>query len=79
MRIRLTCVWNVGANYGWQSGDDVCEKIDDPGSWTFCSDDYPCPQGLGDCDSDSHCLGSLTCVDNVGANYGWASSVDVCE
>jgi len=82
----LTCVYNVGANYGFASGVDVCEAPSGPngcalpnGDFAFCEDCGPCDAGQGDCDSDSECKSGLTCVANVGANYGFPSSVDVCE
>jgi len=49
------------------------------GSLNYCSESCTCQNGEGDCDKDTECTGILTCVNNVGANYGWASSVDVCE
>ncbi len=49
------------------------------GDWSYCSASCPCDDGEGDCDSNSECVSGTTCVSNVGANYGWASSVDVCE
>ena len=42
-----------------------------------CSDDSRCGLGEGDCDSDSHCAGDLTCgTDNCAAG---ASYMDCCE
>jgi hypothetical protein len=74
----LKCVDNVGANYGWPSNVDVCEYIDYPGD-QYCTLNGPCAEGMGDCDRDSECASGLKCVDNVGADYGWPSGVDVCE
>jgi subtilisin family serine protease len=74
----LICVQDVGANYGWDSWVDVCEKAPYPGD-DYCSDYGPCSEGLGDCDGDSECESSLICVNDVGADYGWDSWVDVCE
>ncbi|MCP4600358.1 MAG: SUMF1/EgtB/PvdO family nonheme iron enzyme [Proteobacteria bacterium] len=45
----------------------------------YCSWATPCAAGQGDCDGDSECQSGLTCVNDVGANYGWAADVDVCE
>lgn len=50
-----------------------------PGSWSYCAWWRRCDAGQGDCDSDRECKSGTTCRSNVGANYGWASSVDVCE
>ena len=75
----LTCVDDVGANYGWRAIVDVCEATVNPGDNDYCRDHGPCSAGQGDCDSDSECQSGLTCVDDVGANYGWRAIVDVCE
>lgn len=44
-----------------------------------CTSSCPCGEGQGDCDSDTDCENGLTCVQNVGAEYGWPESRDVCE
>ena len=49
------------------------------GGWAYCSSSCPCDAGEGDCDSDSQCKSGLVCRHNVGANYGWDPSLDVCE
>ena len=78
----LICKWNVGANYGWPETRDVCEQ---PGCPAFvpgpdaCTSDCPCDEGQGDCDSDAECAPGLICAWNVGANYGWPATRDVCE
>jgi hypothetical protein len=73
----LICVHDVGADYGWPSNVDVCQ-LDYPGN-NYCRDNGPCKEGMGDCDSDSECASGLICVNDVGADYGWPSNVDVCE
>ncbi|MCH9681306.1 MAG: hypothetical protein K0V04_07730 [Deltaproteobacteria bacterium] len=50
-----------------------------PGGWSFCSSTCKCGPGQGDCDSESHCQAGLSCVEDVGSDYGWAWNVDVCE
>ncbi|RMF76585.1 MAG: hypothetical protein D6738_01095 [Acidobacteria bacterium] len=79
----LVCSTDVGPNYGFASWVDVCEVPDchvgSPGSGSYCSTSCKCDAGEGDCDSDAECNAGLTCVSNVGPNYGWASWVDVCE
>ena len=45
----------------------------------YCADYGPCSEGVGDCDGDSQCESGLICAQDVGANYGWGSLVDVCE
>ena len=76
----LTCVQNVGANYGWPASRDVCEACPEfVAGPDACTSSCPCEEGEGDCDSDADCEKGLTCVQNVGANYGWPASRDVCE
>ncbi|MEM6457330.1 MAG: hypothetical protein AAF772_19740, partial [Acidobacteriota bacterium] len=45
----------------------------------YCRDCGLCGDGEGDCDTVGECAGGLRCNSNVGANYGWASWIDVCE
>ena len=86
----LSCVRDVGAQYGWQRTVDVCQALggggggdchggNRPGGWSYCSAACPCSAGNGDCDNDRECQAGLRCVDNVGGNYGWSGNVDVCE
>ena len=77
----LVCVQNVGANYGWPVSRDVCEAAcpDFVAGPDACTSSCPCGEGQGDCDSDADCASGLVCVQNVGANYGWPASRDVCE
>ncbi|MEA3344498.1 MAG: Ser-Thr-rich GPI-anchored membrane family protein, partial [Patescibacteria group bacterium] len=46
--------------------------------WNYCTSECPCSAGEGDCDSDADCTTGY-CHNNVGANYGQTSSMDVCE
>jgi len=54
-------------------------KPPDPGGDNYCRDYGPCSAGQGDCDSNAECQSGLTCVNDVGAKYGWKSVTDVCE
>ena len=81
----LVCAQNVGANYGWPATRDVCEQpgggpcsVFAPGP-DWCRDCGPCAEGEGDCDSDNECQNGLVCAQDVGANYGWPATRDVCE
>ncbi|MBC2711954.1 MAG: trypsin-like peptidase domain-containing protein [Desulfosarcina sp.] len=80
----LICAQNVGANYGWPAGRDVCEQppgncsVFQPGP-DWCRECGPCAEGEGDCDGDNECEAGLICAQNVGANYGWPAGRDVCE
>ncbi len=49
------------------------------GHGDYCRDCGPCSEGQGDCDGAAECESGLICAENVGADYGWASTVDVCE
>jgi MYXO-CTERM domain-containing protein len=85
----LTCAHNVGANYGAASYIDVCEAGPTPPpagchqgnlfALGYCTPGCPCDQGQGDCNSDADCKTGLTCAKDVGAKYGAASYIDVCE
>ena len=77
----LSCVDDVGAKYGFDAVVDVCESSTggNPGDDNYCTKYGPCSAGQGDCDSDSECQSGLTCVNDVGAKYGWKSITDVCE
>ena len=83
-RAGLVCVQDQGAHYGNfpppsanydPSIVDVCEAPDPD----LCRDWGPCPAGNGDCDSNSECQAGLTCVQDVGAKYGYPAYYDVCE
>lgn len=80
----LICVRDIGAKYGWFEFRDVCEKpcgpcdVFRPGP-DWCHDCGPCSEGQGDCDNNAECEKGLICVHNVGAEYGWPESRDVCE
>ena len=81
-RTGLVCAQNVGANYGWPAGTDVCQASASSlpvGHPDFCSAASPCAASQGDCDSDGQCRTGLVCAWNVGANYGWAAGIDVCQ
>lgn len=73
-----TCEANVGADYGFSPGIDVC-VFTAPGSQDFCTVGSPCAAGFGDCDFDAQCQAGLVCAPNVGATYGFTPGVDVCE
>jgi len=81
---------NAGCSTGSSPGGNNAMKITEiwdasptlrsiyPG-WSYCSASDPCPDGFGDCDSDAECATGTVCVHDVGADYGWGSTVDVCE
>jgi hypothetical protein len=81
----LICANNVGDEYGWDPTIDVCEVGSEEdcaeliGDWDYCVICGPCEDGEGDCDSISECAVGLTCVDDVGEEYGWDAATDVCE
>lgn len=80
----LTCVYDIGASYGFRSIVDVCEapaivNHNALGGNDHCKVAGPCAAGEGDCDGDHECKTGLVCVNDVGTNYGFRSIVDVCE
>ncbi|ACY16982.1 hypothetical protein [Haliangium ochraceum] len=76
----LRCLFNVGADYGFDPGTDVCDcpLDEDNGGGSFCSDLCPCESGQGDCDDDSECETGLLCYRDIGASYGLDDGDDVC-
>jgi hypothetical protein len=47
-------------------------------TFSFCSQQRPCGQGFGDCDSDFECMPGLRCVSGSGPQFGYGPDVDVC-
>ncbi len=74
----LVCSHDVGAQYGLPSHYDVCECPWDVGHANYCRDCGPCGYGQGDCDGDAQCGEGLTCLNDVGADFGLPASYDVC-
>ncbi len=72
----LSCMNNIGAAWGYSSGDDVCDYP--AGHANYCSAAHPCGGSQGDCDSNAQCAFGLVCKDNRGPEFGFASWVDVC-
>jgi len=77
----LTCLnRDFGVLYGFDPLVDVCEVPGTRrGNFDYCAVAGPCPAGAGDCDDDTECLNGLSCVDDVGALYGYEPTIDVCE
>ena len=64
---------------GGGSSDSSGSSCHGSNIWSYCSSSCPCKAGeVGDCDSDNDCVGAR-CVDNVGAKYNQASTMDICE
>lgn len=75
------CFLNVGADYGLPADTDVCDDCrpaSQNGHVNFCSASCPCSHGEGDCDTSADCDAGLTCVDNVGTQFGLPADTDVC-
>ena len=79
----LICAQDVGADYGFSATYDVCEQPDScpypNGHVDYCRDCGPCGAGQGDCDGDGECESGLICAQDVGADYGFSATYDVCE
>ena len=78
----LVCMRDTGGLFGFDPEVDTCMEPCSPealGTPDFCSPECPCESGEGDCDGDSDCATGGVCVKNVGASYGFAADVDVCE
>jgi hypothetical protein len=50
-----------------------------PGDASYCTTSCTCGWEFADCDSNAECAPGLTCVADVGADYGWPSTIDVCR
>jgi hypothetical protein len=77
----LTCFLNVGADFGLPPDTEVCAACPPPsmnGHVNYCSETCPCSHGEGDCDSNTACEAGLTCVNNVGPQFGLPEGTDVC-
>lgn len=78
----LDCVADSGADFDLGAAVNVCQASDgcdlDPGDPDYCRLCGPCGYGDGDCDSNRECQAGLTCLDDVGAEFGLAASSDVC-
>jgi len=77
----LSCVKYQGASWGLPWYVDVCQSechVGADGAYNYCSEDCPCDEGQGDCDTDDECGEGLTCVDDVGSRYGYVWYTDVC-
>jgi hypothetical protein len=82
----LSCVNNVGADFGFRRGVDIClrseeEQTDCPrpaGHGRFCSDCGPCFASEGDCDGDEECRPGLICAFDVGADFGFGANNEFC-
>ena len=81
----LFCVNNVGDEYGFDVTVDVClirgadECAGLAGDWDYCRFCGPCEENEGDCDSDAECQVGLTCVDDIGEDFGLDPGVDICQ
>jgi len=81
-RIGLACVDDIGDQFGWPPGVDVCrvnqECPDLLGDNSYCSVCGPCEEGQGDCDNNNECREGLICVNNIGAEFNFPWETDVC-
>jgi len=80
----LRCSKDVGAQFGFNPNIDVCTGDTNSctrlaGHGRFCTECGPCTAGQGDCDNDAECAPGLTCVNNIGAQFGFPPAVDVCQ
>lgn len=72
------CISNVGEWFGWSASTDVCQ-VRSNGAGDYCSREFRCGFGEGNCQSDSECRSGLTCYRNAGLLHGLAWWVDVCQ
>ncbi|MEQ1566605.1 MAG: lamin tail domain-containing protein [Myxococcota bacterium] len=48
------------------------------GGFDYCDGTLTCATGEGDCDLDTQCDAGLVCVDDIGSNWGFGWTTDVC-
>jgi hypothetical protein len=72
------CEQLVGTDYCSSCGTLRGEVLP-VGHEQFCNPACPCEAGEGDCDTNADCATGLACVNDVGALYGFARGVDVCQ
>jgi hypothetical protein len=84
----------IGVKFGYPTDEtDVCIRTvylnapmpgtcahdrGDSGSVDHCVPECPCPEGLGDCDTNADCEGSLECWNDIGSYFGWGGTIDAC-
>jgi hypothetical protein len=49
-----------------------------PGAKKFCRRCGPCGEGQGNCRGDSDCFGDLVCAEDVGGEFGFKPTTNVC-
>ncbi len=88
----LVCNMDVGPNYGMAGWVDVCEvdhvalappppvncHVGQSGNFAYCSVDCKCSPGEGDCDNNNECVSGSHCENNIGPQFGWHPTLDVC-
>ncbi len=88
------CTDNVGADFGFAPGADVCLRDTPatgpdpdptptpctlpPGDRDLCKECGPCGEGEGDCDNDGQCGEGLFCANNTGPQFGFGPNIDIC-
>lgn len=77
----LFCAENVGTDYGYPSGWEICLPITTPSNTNSgsCAAVGGCGPWQGDCNSHDDCLGDLVCRNSVGNAIGATQGVDVCD
>lgn len=73
----LSCIQNNGAYWGFAADIDVCDLPF--GDATYCTPEFPCPEGYGDCDVTNDCELGASCVQDNGLSFGYPAWVDACE
>lgn len=79
------CATDIGPAFNRPADYDMCvpssctQQIKaNLGKAGFCTAACPCGRGGGDCNTNDQCMPGLTCAQNVGAQFGYAATVDVC-
>lgn len=56
----------------------TCPNPGEPSGPGACSEELPCDDGEGDCNSDVECAAGGRCLQDVGTAYGYDPDIDVC-
>jgi hypothetical protein len=76
---KSNCSWinDTYCKNGCLSGSCIADKV--PGDSDYCTEEEQCEAGEGNCTTGNQCQPGLYCMPNVGTNYGYSSTTNVCE
>ncbi len=72
------CSW-INDTYCEEGCDNGSCNSKVPGDSDYCTEEEQCEAGEGNCSNGNECQPGLYCMQDVGSNYGYSSSTNVCE